>query len=90
MGIGAEIRLTGDDGRTQYDEITTSTGYGASSDPRAHFGLGASPIAREIEIRWPSGIRQVLRDLPTDRVMTVEEPLTGSSPQSIQIPGSQR
>lgn len=74
MGIGAQIRLTGEDGRDQYDEITTSTGYGASSDPRAHFGLGASHTAREIEIRWPSGIRQVLHDVPGDRIVTVREP----------------
>jgi hypothetical protein len=74
MGIGARIRVTTGDGRQQYDEVTTSTGYAASSDPRVHFGLGDSGVVREIEIRWPSGIRQVLRNVAADRIVTVEEP----------------
>jgi enediyne biosynthesis protein E4 len=74
MGIGAQIRITTPDGRMQHNEVTTSTGYAASSDPRVHFGLGGSQIVRVIEIRWPSGIRQVLHDLSSDRVITVTEP----------------
>jgi hypothetical protein len=49
-------------------------GYASSSDSRVHFGLGANQSIKEIEIRWPSGIKQVLRDVAVDRVMTVEEP----------------
>jgi len=78
MGIGAQIRITTDNGRKQYNEATTSTGYAASSDPRVHFGLGTSRVIREIEIRWPSGIRQLLRDVAADRVITVEEARSGS------------
>jgi hypothetical protein len=74
MGIGAKIRLTTADGLTQYNHVTTSTGYASSSDPRVHFGLGASAAAKEIEIVWPSRIRQVLRDVPGDRVVEVIEP----------------
>ena len=74
MGIGAKIRVTTGDGSKQYTEVTTSTGYAASSDPRAHFGLGSFPVVREIEIRWPSGVRQVLRDVSADRVVAVVEP----------------
>ncbi|HEX8984991.1 MAG TPA: CRTAC1 family protein [Bryobacteraceae bacterium] len=74
MAIGAQLRLTGDGGQTQYDEVETSSGYAASTDPRVHFGLGASKRVRELEIRWPSGIRQVLRDLEADRIVTIEEP----------------
>ena len=78
MGIGAQIRVTTDDGRKLYNEATTSTGYAASSDPRVHFGLGASRVIREIEIRWPSGTRQVLHDMAADRVAEVTEPRSGS------------
>jgi enediyne biosynthesis protein E4 len=74
MGIGAQIRVTDDEGRTQYGEVTTSTGYGASSDPRAHFGLGRSAVAAKVEIKWPSGVRQILRDVPADRIVKVMEP----------------
>jgi hypothetical protein len=78
MGIGAQIRITTDDGRRLYNEVTTSTGYSASSDPRVHFGLGSSRVIREIEIRWPSGTRQLLHDVATDRLMEVTEPGGGS------------
>jgi hypothetical protein len=39
-----------------------------------HVGLGADRSAREIEIRWPSGATQVLRDVPADQVLEVKEP----------------
>jgi hypothetical protein len=39
-----------------------------------HFGLGGAARASEIEILWPSGIRQVLRDVPGDRVLVAAEP----------------
>jgi hypothetical protein len=74
MGIGAQIRITTDGGRKLYNEATTSTGYAASSDPRVHFGLGDSRVIREIEIRWPSGARQLLHEVSADRVMVITEP----------------
>jgi hypothetical protein len=39
-----------------------------------HFGLGTSKTAKEIEILWPSGIRQVLQNVQGDHVVQVEEP----------------
>jgi peptidoglycan hydrolase-like protein with peptidoglycan-binding domain len=74
MGLGARIKLTAAGGAAQWNEATASIGYAGSSDPRVHFGLGAAASAAEIEIRWPSGIHQVLRNVPADRVLTVEEP----------------
>jgi enediyne biosynthesis protein E4 len=78
MGIGAQIRITTDDGRRLYNEVTTSTGYAASSDPRVHFGLGGSRVIREIEIRWPSGTRQLLSNVAADRPMVITEPSGGN------------
>ncbi|MGA8732073.1 MAG: ASPIC/UnbV domain-containing protein, partial [Terracidiphilus sp.] len=78
MGLGAQIRVTTDDGRKLYNEATTSTGYAASSDPRVHFGLGSSRVMKEIEIRWPSGTRQLLQDVTADRIVEVTEPRNGS------------
>jgi hypothetical protein len=74
MGIGAQIQVTTDDGLSQWNEVTTAVGYASSSDSRAHFGLGVSRSIKTMEIRWPSGIHQVLRNVGVDRVMTVEEP----------------
>jgi hypothetical protein len=74
MGIGAQIKLTTPDGAHQYNEVTTSVGYASSSDSRVHFGLGASNVAAQIDIAWPSGIHQMLRNVQGDRVVVVEEP----------------
>ncbi|MGA8026462.1 MAG: CRTAC1 family protein [Bryobacteraceae bacterium] len=73
MGIGARIRVTAADGSVQYNHVTTSTGYASSSDPRVHFGLGSAASAREIEILWPSGIKQTLHDVMADRIFTITE-----------------
>ena len=72
MGLGAEVRITTDDG-AQYNHATTSTGYASSSDPRVHFGLGAAKAVKEIAIVWPSGIHQTLRNVPADQILTVTE-----------------
>jgi enediyne biosynthesis protein E4 len=74
LGIGAKVKVTTEDGLTLYNHATTSTGYASSSDPRVHFGLGKSAKAKEIEVTWPSGAKQVLRDVAADRVLTVAEP----------------
>jgi enediyne biosynthesis protein E4 len=74
MGIGAQIHITGDDGRQQWNEVTTAVGYTSSSDNRVHFGLGVSQKIKEIEIRWPSGIRQVLNNVAADQILTIKEP----------------
>ena len=74
MGIGAQIRLEGQDGSVQWNEATTAVGYASSSDPRVHFGLGHNKRIRTIELRWPSGITQTLRDVDADQVLVVKEP----------------
>jgi hypothetical protein len=72
-GIGTRIKLVGESGRVQYNQVTTSVGYVSSSDRRVHFGLGADVRIREIELRWPSGRVQVLKDLGADRIVKVAE-----------------
>lgn len=74
MAIGAQLKLTTEDGNSQYDMVSTSAGYGASRDPRVHFGVGLFKTIKELEIRWPSGQRQVLKDLPANRIQRIEEP----------------
>jgi hypothetical protein len=74
MALGAQIRITTADGMKQYNEVTTAVGYASSSDSRVHFGLGAAKTIREIDIKWPSRIHQVLHDVPGDQILTIEEP----------------
>ena len=74
MGLGAQIHITTEDGRQQWNEATTAVGYASSSDPRVHFGLAGNQKIKDIEIRWPSGIKQVLHNVAADQILTVEEP----------------
>jgi hypothetical protein len=74
MGLGAQVRLVTSDGRSQWNEATTSVGYASSSDSRVHFGLGGNSLVRELEVRWPSGTKQLLRDIKADRILVVKEP----------------
>jgi hypothetical protein len=72
-GIGARIKLVTKSG-PQYNHMTTSVGYASSSDGPVHFGLGPDSRAESIEIHWPSGAVQTLRDVEADRVLKVTEP----------------
>ncbi|MFN7997588.1 MAG: FG-GAP-like repeat-containing protein [Bryobacteraceae bacterium] len=73
-GIGARIRVE-TDGGVQWNSVTTSVGYGGSSEPVAHFGLGEHATVRSIEVMWPSGRRQIVTSPGADRYFVVEEPL---------------
>jgi len=74
MGIGAKVHLVLDNGLNEYNHVTTSVGYASSSDSRVHFGLGVSRLVRLIEIAWPSGTKQALRDVAADQILPVHEP----------------
>jgi hypothetical protein len=71
-GIGARIKLV-TKSQTQYNHMTTSVGYASSSYGPVHFGLGPDSRATLIEVHWPSGIVQTLRDVEADRVIQVTE-----------------
>lgn len=73
-GIGAVVKVTTAAG-SQWVTVTTASGYLSSSDPRAHFGLGKSAVVETVEIRWPSGIVQTLKNLKGDRQIQVDEPI---------------
>ena len=78
--IGAKVRVA--TGRiTQVATVTTASSYLSSSDKRVHFGMGAETVATTIEIRWPSGIRQTLKNVRGDQILQVDEPL-GSALES--------
>jgi hypothetical protein len=72
-GIGTQIKLTGESGLTQYNQVTTAGSYASSSDKRAHFGLGHDSVIREIELRWPSGAIQIMRNVKADQILRVTE-----------------
>jgi hypothetical protein len=71
-GLGSKIKITTARG-SQYNHATTAVGYNSSSDKRVYFGLGESKVIDQIEVRWPSGIRQVLTEVKADQIFTVKE-----------------
>ena len=75
-GLGAKIKLTASSGAVQFNHATTSVGYASSSDRRVHFGLGGERLVRALEIKWPSGTVQILKDIKAGQVLTVEESAT--------------
>ncbi len=72
-GIGAVVKVVTKKG-AQWNHMTTSVGYASSSHGPVHFGLGEEKRADLVEVRWPSGIVQTLRNVSGDRVLTVDEP----------------
>lgn len=71
-GIGAEVKVVTAAG-AQWATVTTAGSYLSSSDKRVHFGLGEEITAKSVEIRWPSGVVQMLRDVKGDRIVEIEE-----------------
>jgi hypothetical protein len=72
-GIGATIKVVSKSG-TQYNHMTTSVGYASSSDGPVHFGLGPDRTADVVEIHWPSGAIQTLKNISADQIFKVIEP----------------
>jgi hypothetical protein len=77
--IGAAVKIVTSRG-AQYATVTTASSYLSSSDKRVHFGLGPETVAGTIEIHWPSGISQVLKDVRADQILQVDEPARPGGP----------
>jgi hypothetical protein len=75
-GLGATVLVTAA-GRTQARAALSQSSYYSHDDLRLHFGLGRAARADRVEVRWPSGRVDVLRDVEGRRVVTVRE---GSAP----------
>lgn len=71
-GIGTRLTLTAG-GRRQLREVQSGSSYLTQNDLRAHFGLGAANRSERLEIRWPSGAREVVENLPANHVITIRE-----------------
>jgi enediyne biosynthesis protein E4 len=67
-GLGARVRVNG---QTRY--ATTAGSYLSANDKRLHFGLGSANVAN-VEIMWPSGMRQKLAEIHADQFLEVREP----------------
>jgi len=71
-GIGAVVRVTAG-GRTQVREVRAGSSYLGQHDPRVHVGLGRATSADRVEVQWPSGRLDVLRDVAAGQIVTIRE-----------------
>jgi enediyne biosynthesis protein E4 len=72
-GIGTSIKVVSESGMVQYNHVTTAGSYASSSDKRVHFGLGKDTIIKGIELRWPSGKVQTVRNVKADQLLKITE-----------------
>jgi hypothetical protein len=70
--MGARVKLTAG-GITQLREVAGGGSYLSQSDLRAHFGLGAQTRAEIVDIAWPSGSKQVFRNVDADQFLVITE-----------------
>jgi enediyne biosynthesis protein E4 len=73
FGLGATVRLQTAAG-VQVREINNVASYLSSNDVRLHFGLGDAKTIQQIDIAWPSGTKQTLKDVAVNQVLVVKEP----------------
>ena len=71
-GIGALVRVETATG-TQLREIRAGSSFLAQDDIRAHFGLGQESIVQRLEVRWPSGQIDEIRDIQANRFINIRE-----------------
>jgi enediyne biosynthesis protein E4 len=70
--IGATILVTAA-GRTQARAVLSQSSYYSHDDLRQHFGLGAATRVESIEVRWPSGARQTVTNVPARQLVRIKE-----------------
>ena len=75
-GIGARLRCVSGSGANkleQTDEVRSGGSYFSQNDLRIHFGLGRAEKVDLLEIRWPSGQTETLKNLPANQLVYVKE-----------------
>ena len=77
FGLGAKVRVETGSG-VQFKEINNVASYLSSHDIRLYFGLGRQQKVKRIEIIWPSGKKQTLRDIPADQTLLIKEVHSGT------------
>ena len=66
--IGARVRVG-----SQWQERTAAIGYASSNLDLLHFGLGSQTEVPEVEVFWPSGKKQSVRNAKAGQTLLVQE-----------------
>jgi hypothetical protein len=77
-GIGARLKcvtrpLDEKTPHQQIDEVRSGGSYISQNDLRVHFGLGKAEKVDLLEIRWPSGRLETVKDVKANQVIIVKE-----------------
>ena len=70
--IGARVTIQAG-GMTQFDEVRGGASYLSQNDLRLHFGLGSSTKIDLVEVRWPTGKTESLKDVAADKIYAITE-----------------
>ncbi len=70
-GIGAHVSIYCN-GLVQVAEQFPTRGFMSSSSDVLHFGLGKAVMVDSVMVRWPDLSEQVIKDVPADKVITME------------------
>jgi enediyne biosynthesis protein E4 len=70
--IGARVTIHAA-GITQFDEVRGGGSYLSQNDLRLHFGLGTAAKIDVVDIRWPSGKVESLKEVAADKIYTIVE-----------------
>lgn len=70
--IGAIIRVKAA-GKWQMRQVIAQSGFGSQNSLRQHFGLGNAVKVDSIEVKWPSGYVQYLRNQNVNKFITITE-----------------
>jgi hypothetical protein len=57
----------------QIDEVRSGGSYISQNDLRVHFGIGKAEKVELLEIRWPSGALDTLKDVKPNQLIVVKE-----------------
>ncbi len=71
--IGAWVELVSG-GVHQWRQVAATRGYLSSSELPVTFGLGPTNRVDSVEITWPGGTKQTLKDVPLDRLTLIRQP----------------
>ena len=70
--VGAKVKLTAGS-LMQVDEVRSGDSYLSHSDWRLHFGLAQARAIEQVEIQWPSGSIEKLKNLPINQTLILTE-----------------
>ncbi len=71
QGIGTIIKLHQGNGETQTRQVIGSRGFLSSVSNKLHFGLKENKTIPMVEVLWPNGKTQVLKDVAANQTVTI-------------------